>query len=65
MIVVYIDSELRSLHIEIMNPTGEILYNVVTRNALQKSNMDIYFSGFYIIRIRKEHEVFNHKLIVY
>jgi len=61
---VYIETEIKDLSVAVLNVTGRLIYNGIIQDSRHQINVESYPSGMYIIRLKKDGRIHNHRLLV-
>ena len=61
---VYIDTEIKTLQVKIINLNGKTVYEGYPGNTSNKIDIGTFSAGLYIIQIEKDDTIINHKLMV-
>ncbi|MGM0497354.1 MAG: T9SS type A sorting domain-containing protein, partial [Bacteroidota bacterium] len=61
---VYIDTEIESLQVKIINLNGKTMYEGFTGNTSNKINIDSFPEGLYLLQLKKDDNIINQKLMV-
>ena len=61
---VYIDTQIKSLQVKIINLNGKKIYRDFLDKTSNKININSFPSGLYILQIEKEGDIINHKLMI-
>lgn len=61
---VYIETGIKELSVAVLNVTGRLMYNGIIQNTRHQINVEPYPSGMYVIRLKQDGRIRNHKLLV-